>query len=70
MNECNQEKLEKDCGCTYMSCSRRGKCCECIQYHVEKYQLPGCIFAKVSKTAEESYDRSFDHFARLILERN
>jgi hypothetical protein len=66
MTECNQEKLKESCTCTY-DCSRQGKCCECISYHLSMDQLPGCAFAKISKQAESSYDRSFKHFARLVL---
>ena len=64
MPECSPRE---DCSCTYTSCSRRGKCCECIKYHLGKNQLPGCAFAKISKDAESSYDRSFEYFAKLVL---
>ena len=69
MVECNQEKLKESCPCTYSSCSRIGKCCECIQYHLRMDELPGCVFAKVSKEAERSYDRTFKNFARLVMEK-
>ena len=53
MTDCNQEKVKNNfCTCTY-SCSRRGKCCECVQYHIVMDQLPGCFFAKISKQAEQ-----------------
>jgi len=64
--ECNQEERKKSCACTYSGCSRMGKCCECIEYHLANRELPGCVFAKISKEAESSYDRSFRHFATLI----
>ena len=64
--ECNQEERKKTCACTYSGCSRMGKCCECIEYHLENRELPGCVFAKISKEAESSYDRSFRHFATFI----
>jgi hypothetical protein len=32
-------------------------------------ELPGCVFAKISEDAERSYDRSFTHFASLILKK-
>ena len=67
MTECNQEERKKTCACTYSSCSRIGKCCECIEYHLKMRELPGCIFTKISKEAESSYDRSFEYFARLVL---
>ena len=67
MVECNQERLKESCDCTYMSCSRRGKCCECIEYHLKMNELPGCVFAKISKDAEKSYNRDFNYFAKLVL---
>lgn len=69
MPDCNQDKLAKDCTCTYSTCSRRGRCCECIEYHLLKNELPGCVFAKLSKDAESSYDRDFEHFAKLVLKK-
>ena len=67
MVECNLDERKNSCVCTYNSCSRRGKCCECIEYHLSMNQLPGCAFAKISKKAEKSYNRNFDYFAQLIL---
>jgi hypothetical protein len=34
-----------------------------LQYHLRSRQLPGCCFPD---DAERTYDRSFDHFARLV----
>jgi len=67
MVECNQENLKETCACTYSSCSRQGKCCECITYHLRMNELPGCVFAKISKDAEKTYDRSFEYFVKLVL---
>jgi len=67
MPECNQDQLKETCGCTYSSCSRQGKCCECIQYHLRMEELPGCVFAKISAEAEKTYNRSFEYFAELVL---
>ncbi len=50
-----------ECTCTYSSCSRRGKCCECLQYHLKRDQLPGCCFPP---DAERTYDRSFKAFIK------
>jgi hypothetical protein len=47
------------CNCTYEPCSRKGRCCECIQYHVTKRELPACAFPS---EAEKTYDRSFEKF--------
>jgi phage gp36-like protein len=61
--ECNQEKNMKGCNCSYEPCSRKGNCCDCLRYHLRMRQLPGCCF---SDDAERTYDRSFEHFARLV----
>ena len=61
--ECNKEKNLTRCTCTYDPCARKGICCECITYHLGMRELPGYIF---SKNAEATYDRSFEHFARLV----
>ena len=57
--ECKIEQNKKHCTCTYMSCSRRGICCECVTYHREQDQIPGCFFPP---EAEKSYDRSIKNF--------
>ncbi|MGL6225560.1 MAG: DUF6485 family protein [Thermoguttaceae bacterium] len=64
--ECKVNENSKKCTCSYTSCSRRGVCCDCISSHLAKRQLPGCVF---SKEAEATYDRSFEHFARLVQEK-
>ncbi len=61
--ECNKEQNLETCNCTYDPCSRKGICCECISYHLKMRELPGCCF---SASAEATYDRSFEHFARLV----
>lgn len=63
--ECKKDKNSANCTCTYMSCGRRGVCCDCLQYHLKSRQLPGCCFPP---DAEKTYDRSFEHFARLVSE--
>ena len=61
MVECNIEKIKKTCGCTYPSCSRKGKCCECIAYHKKHGEIPGCLFPP---EAEKTYDRSIEYFIK------
>lgn len=63
--ECKKEQHLKNCACTYSSCPRKGICCECLEYHLKSRQLPGCCFPK---DAERTYDRSFEHFARLVAQ--
>ena len=64
--ECKKDENSKKCPCTYTSCPRRGMCCECVAYHLAKRQVPGCFF---SKKGEAMYDRSFENFAREVLEK-
>jgi len=58
----NLEINLKDCRCTYASCEKRGKCCECIRYHMERNELPGCLFPQ---EIEETYDRSIRRFVTV-----
>ena len=68
MNEkkCNKEKIIKSCTCTYPSCPRKGICCECIKYHRENGELPGCLFPK---EAEKTFDRSIKYFIKVWQEK-
>lgn len=47
------------CTCTYTSCDKHGKCCECLQYHLRMQELPACCFPA---DVERTYDRSFRKF--------
>jgi hypothetical protein len=61
---CANKKANLDhCNCSYSPCSRKGNCCECLQYHLRAQELPACCFPA---DAEATYDRSFGHFARLV----
>ena len=57
--ECKQEKNKLRCTCTYEPCERKGLCCECIAYHRQYGELPGCLF---SPEVERTYDRSVARF--------
>lgn len=61
--ECHEQQNLEHCNCSYEPCPRKGHCCECLQYHLKSRQLPGCCF---SNEAERTFDRSFEHFARLV----
>ena len=65
MKTCNVEKNIQNCNCTY-SCSRKGICCECIQYHRTMGELPACYFPD---DVESGYDRSVDNFIQIIQKR-
>ncbi|MCC7552697.1 cytosolic protein [Candidatus Micrarchaeota archaeon] len=62
MSEClNINENLKKCNCTYRGCPRKGKCCECMEYHLSRNELPACCF---SREAEKTYDRSFKNFIK------
>lgn len=62
--ECKKDKNAERCNCTYPGCDKRGICCECIEYHKSKRQLPACFFPKEE---EASWDRTYEHFAELVM---
>ncbi len=63
--ECKREENREECGCTY-NCSKRGLCCECVKYHRENGEIPGCFFPR---DKEMSYDRSIRSFIECFSER-
>ncbi len=65
--DCKIERNLKRCNCTYNPCSRKGNCCDCINYHLNSRELPACFFPS---DAERSYDRSYEHFAKLVTQRS
>ena len=64
--DCKQPQNTVNCNCTYEPCSRKGFCCDCLSYHRNSRELPACFFPAA---AERTYDRSFEHFARLVLQK-
>ena len=64
--ECQIDVNKVKCSCTYEPCSRKGKCCECISYHLESYELPACVFPP---EVEKTYDRSFARFVEVVKAR-
>jgi hypothetical protein len=61
--ECSIEANLEKCNCTYPSCPRKGKCCECIAYHLKYNELPACVFPD---DVEKTYDRSFERFVQVV----
>ena len=59
--ECEVQKNKAKCNCTYESCEKKGKCCECISYHWRMRQLPACFFPT---DVERTYDRSIERFIK------
>jgi hypothetical protein len=64
--ECQKDKNLKNCNCTYEPCPRKGRCCDCLVYHLRARELPACCFPR---EAERTYDRSFEHFAALVAQK-
>lgn len=60
--ECNKQQNMDRCTCSYDGCPRQGVCCECIAYHWNNKQLPGCLFPP---EAERTYDRSLRKFIEV-----
>ena len=56
--ECKQSENSKHCTCT-ADCPRHGLCCECVAYHRNKNQIPGCFF---DKKGEAAWNRNVDFF--------
>lgn len=63
--ECLKNKNLEHCNCTYSSCPYTGMCCDCMARHLTKRQLPACFF---SAEAEQSFNRSFEHFAKETVQ--
>lgn len=64
--ECKKEKNMSFCNCTYEPCSKKGICCECIQYHLKQDELPACMFPD---DVEKTYDRSVECFIKTYKKR-
>lgn len=59
MADCpNLKRSLANCTCS-ATCGSKGLCCECLQNHIQRRQLPGCCFPP---DAERTYDRSFEAF--------
>lgn len=59
--ECQKRKNSAACTCTYEPCPRKGLCCECVAYHRDSGELPGCFF---TAPGERTYDRSIASFIK------
>jgi hypothetical protein len=53
MKECRSGKNLEACNCSYEPCSRKGVCCECLQYH----------------SVERTYDRSLRRFMAVMKDK-
>ena len=51
----------KECNCSYPGCANKGRCCECLHYHLRMNELPACCFPD---DVEKTWDRSFKRFIK------
>jgi len=63
--ECQLDANQDICTCTYEPCPRKGKCCECLSYHRQFNELPGCLFPP---EVERTYDRSIARFVAVYTD--
>jgi hypothetical protein len=66
MRECNIKANKAKCNCSYEPCSRKGVCCECIQYHWRNGELSACFFPD---DVEKTCDRSIETFIKTYQKR-
>lgn len=59
--ECKKTENMRMCNCTY-PCDKKGMCCECIEYHRKRGELPACYF---TTEQERTYDRTIEYFIRV-----
>jgi len=64
--DCNQSQNQKNCNCSY-PCAKKGICCECIESHRKKGELPACYFPD---DVEQTYDRSIETFIEVFQQRD
>jgi hypothetical protein len=64
--ECHIDANKERCTCTYEPCDRKGRCCDCILYHKNHGELPGCLFPP---EVEITYDRSIARFIEVFSNR-
>ncbi len=65
--ECRIDANKAECACTYEPCPRKGKCGECVSYHLKSDELPGCVFPP---EIERTYDHSFARFVEYFNARS
>jgi hypothetical protein len=64
--ECKVKQNKARCNCSYEPCAKKGICCECIESHRTKGQLPACFFPN---DIEKTFDRSIERFIKTYQQR-
>lgn len=65
--QCKQEQNRENCPCSYPDCPRKGICCDCVDHHRRKGEIPACFFP-ADFEAETTNDRSVDNFIKSYQE--
>lgn len=67
--DCKIEENSANCPCTYLpagkagpGCDKKGKCCDCLSYHLGRNELPACCFPP---EIEKTYNRSINKFIEV-----
>jgi hypothetical protein len=66
MRDCvHLDRNTSSCTCTYEPCPRKGRCCDCLVYHRQIGELPGCLFpAEIERTYDRSRERYLSAWAK------
>ena len=64
--ECKKDSNMARCNCSYGGCSKKGMCCDCLHSHLNRGELPACLFPD---DVEKTYDRSIERFIQTYNER-
>ncbi|MFW6235149.1 MAG: DUF6485 family protein [Desulfovibrionales bacterium] len=51
----------QECPCTSLGCPRHGLCCQCMQYHRKRMEIPVCYF---SEEEEKTYNRTLEFYSK------
>lgn len=57
--DCTKKKNADQCSCTYLTCDKRGACCQCVAFHRSRGEMVGCYF---KPEVEKTWDRSMERF--------
>ncbi len=53
--ECKKDQNLQRCNCSYEPCSRKGVCCECLQYHLKAHNVSLLVNPKYRRSRGAIY---------------
>ncbi len=53
--ECTSTRSKAHCNCSFTQCEKHGNCCQCVVFHRDRGEMPGCFF---TPAAERRGDRT------------